>query len=50
MESALLLHIMSDMFSLKDMLKFFVESECEDEPCQLGNNFFFKGIEEEKNF
>jgi hypothetical protein len=38
----LLLHMMSDMFSPQDMLKFFVESECEDEPCQLGNKEFSK--------
>ncbi len=40
---------MLDMFSLKDMLNFFVEGEGKDEPSPREQKIS-KGIEEEKNF
>jgi hypothetical protein len=41
----LLLHIMSNMFSFDNLLKFFVEGEDELSPKE---QIFFEGIEEEK--
>lgn len=36
------LYVMSDIFSLKDMFKFFVESKGENEPCWLGTQRILK--------
>jgi hypothetical protein len=43
------LPIMSDMFSTKNMLNFFVKGEGEDEPSPRKQRIF-KGVEEEKKF